>query len=285
VDLGIPLPLSLRQLGEEVDKRLDRIPTELNEFGYDRYGFSPSYARPYLTLGAFLYRHYFRVETTGIEHVPPGRVLLIANHAGNTIPFDGAMLGMALFLEGEPPRIARSMAEFYLPKIPWWSELIHRVGAVVGTPENCVQLLEDGEAIMVFPEGHRGFIKPYSKAYRLQRFGTGFVRLALRTRTPIVPAGIVGSEEQSPGLLDSKPLARLINAPAFPITWTWPLLGPLGYLVPLPVKYRIRIGEPILFEGDPNEADALVEEKVEQVKARISALVEEGLAERRGWFR
>jgi 1-acyl-sn-glycerol-3-phosphate acyltransferase len=137
---------------------------------------------------------------------------------------------------------------------------------------------------MVFPEGHRGFIKPYSKAYELQRFGTGFIRLALETQTPIVPVGIVGSEEQSPGLLDSKFLARLINAPAFPITATWPLLGPLGFLLPLPVKYRIRVGEPILFEGDPHEADAAVEEKVETVKDRISELLDEELAERQSWF-
>ena len=284
MEIPIPLPLSLRELGEEVDKRLERVSTELNEYGYDPYGLSPSYARPLLILASFLYRYYFRVETHAIERVPPGRVLIVANHAGNTIPLDGAMLGTSVFLECEPPRLARSMAEFYLPRIPWWSELIHRVGAVVGTPENCVQLLEREEAILVFPEGHRGFIKPYSKAYQLQRFGTGFMRLALQTRTPIVPVGIIGTEEQSPGLLDSSRLARLIGAPAFPITWTWPWLGPLGYLLPLPVKFRIRFGEPILFEGPANEADRLMEEKVERVKDQISLLIEEGLAERQSWF-
>jgi 1-acyl-sn-glycerol-3-phosphate acyltransferase len=284
VELPIPLPLALRELTEEVDKRLERLPTELNEYGYDAYGFSPPHARPLYILGTLLYRYYFRVQTTGIENVPPGGVLLIGNHAGNTIPFDGGMLGMAMFLEAEPPRVCRAMAEFYLPRIPWWSELIHRIGAVVGTPENCKQLLKHGEAVMVFPEGHRGFIKPYSKAYELQRFGTGFVRLALEARVPIVPVGIVGSEEQSPGLLDSKVLAGLINAPAFPITAMWPLLGPLGFLVPLPVKYRIRFGEPILFEGDPNEGDTEIDEKVETVKDRISDLLDDELGERQSWF-
>ena len=199
MDLPIPLPLSVRELAEDVDKRLSRVTADLNEYGYDPYGLSPSYARSLLIFGTILYRYYFRVETQGIERVPSGRVLVIGNHAGNTIPIDGGMVGLSLFLELEPPRMARAMAEFYLPQIPWWSELIHRVGAVVGTPENCTQLLEREEAILVFPEGHRGFIKPYSKAYQLQRFGTGFVRLALQTRTPIVPVGIVGTEEQSPG--------------------------------------------------------------------------------------
>jgi 1-acyl-sn-glycerol-3-phosphate acyltransferase len=281
--MQLPLPLSLRRLADEVDERLAKIPTQLNEYGYDPFGFDPSYARNALVIGAFLYRYFFRVETRGIENVPPGRVLLIGNHAGNTIPFDGANLGMAMLLEANPPRLIRGMAEFYLPRIPWYSELIHRIGAVVGTPENCVQLLNRDEAIAVFPEGHRGFIKPYSKAYQLQRFGTGFVRLALQTKTPIVPIGVIGSEEQSPGLLDSKFLGRLIGSPAFPITVTFPLLGILGY-VPFPVKYHYNFGEPMLFEGDPLEDDAAIEEKVQRVKDQIALLLEQGLAERKGWF-
>jgi 1-acyl-sn-glycerol-3-phosphate acyltransferase len=284
VELPIPLPLSLRELTEDVDKRLARAAHDLNEYGYDPYGLSPSYARPLLILGTLLYRYYFRIETHGIERVPPGRVLVIANHAGNTIPFDAGMLGMSLFLESEPPRLPRGMAEFYLPRIPWWSEIIHRIGAVVGTPENCAQLLERDEAILVFPEGHRGFIKPYTKAYQLQRFGTGFVRLALQTRTPIVPVGIVGTEEQSPGLIDSSRLGQLIGAPAFPITWTWPWLGPLGYLLPLPVKFRFHFGEPMMFEGESNEPDSAVDEKVDRVKDQIALLIEEGLSERQSWF-
>ena len=69
----------------------------------------------------------------------------------------------------------------------------------------------------------------------------GMARLALRTHTPILPVGIVGSEEQSPGIADSKLLGRLVGAPAFPITVGFPWLGPLGYL-PLPVKFRVHFG-------------------------------------------
>ncbi len=282
--MPIPLPLVLRELFEDVEKRLAMIPTDLNEYGYDPFGMSPDYMRRLLGIAALVYRYWFRVETRGIENVPKGRVMLISNHAGNTIPFDGGMLGTALLLEGDRPRLARGMAEFYLPRIPWWSELIHRAGAVVGTPENCIQLLEREEAVMVFPEGSRGFIKPYSKAYQLQRFGTGFVRLALETGSPIVPVGIVGSEEQSPGLFDAKSIGRLIGAPAFPITLTFPLLGVLGYLLPLPVKYRIEFGDPIRFEGDASEDDASIQAKVDRVRDRIALLVEAQLAERQNWF-
>ena len=136
---------------------------------------------------------------------------------------------------------------------------------------------------MVFPEGERGFVKTLRHRYELQRFGLGFMRLALETDTPIVPVGIVGSEEQSPGLLRSKALGRLIGAPVAPVTITLPWLGLAGML-PLPVKFRIHFGRPLRFEGDPTEDDAQVEKKVEAVKDAIRGLVAEGLAERKTWF-
>jgi 1-acyl-sn-glycerol-3-phosphate acyltransferase len=232
---------------------------------------------------ALLYRYWLRVETEGIENVPAGRVLLIGNHAGNTFAYDGAMLGLSLFLEGKPPRIVRGMAEYYLPTIPWFNILMQRAGSVVGTPENCTQLLEREEAIMVFPEGERGFVKPWTKRYQLQRFGLGFMRLALETDTPIVPVGIVGGEEQSPGLANVRWLGRLFGSPAFPITPTFPWLGLLGF-VPLPVKFRIHFGEPMRFEGDAHDEDAHIEPKVERVKTAIRALIREGRARRKSWF-
>lgn len=278
------LPSVMGSLLDEIDDRNAQLPTRLNEYGFDPFGFDPTYARKMIAAMVLFYRHWFRVETSGIDRVPKGRVLLISNHAGNTFAWDGAMLGMALYLESEPPRMARGMAEYYLPTIPFFGTFMHRAGSVVGTPENCIQLLEEEEAIMVFPEGARGFIKTYAKRYQLQRFGLGFMRLALESGTPIVPIGIVGSEEQSPGLANVPLLGKLIGAPAFPITPTFPLLG-LGGFVPLPVKFRIRFGDALHFEGDPAEDDATISEKVDEVKEAIRDLIVEGLDERNGWFR
>jgi 1-acyl-sn-glycerol-3-phosphate acyltransferase len=278
------LPAPLASLQDEVEARLAALPTTLNEFGVDPFGFDPKYAASFLLPAALLYRYWFRVETRGIERVPAGRVLLIANHAGNTFAYDGAMLSMAMLLEARPPRAVRGMVEYYLPTIPFFSTLVHRTGSVVGTPENCAQLLERGECIMVFPEGERGFVKTYRQRYRLQRFGTGFLRLALETGAPIVPVGIVGAEEQSPGLVRSRLLGRLIGAPVAPITLTMPWLGLAGF-VPLPVKFRLHFGEPLVFDGDPSEEDAEVERKVEVVKDAIRGLIAEGLEARQGWFR
>lgn len=281
--LGALVPLSVRGLEREVDERLRKVPTELNEYGYDRFGMSPESARRSLLMAALLYRHYFRVETFGIDEVPPGRVLLISNHAGQ-LPTDAAMLGMAMFLEAEPPRIARGMGEYWIPQLPFVSVAATHLGNTVGTPENCAALLEAGECVMVFPEGVRGMNKTFRERYRLQRFGLGFMRLALETQTPIVPVAIVGSEEQQPGFANLERLGRVLGMPAFPITLGFPWLGPLG-LLPLPVKYRIHFGEPMHFSGEGSEEDAVIEEKVERVRSAVAGLLERGRRRRAGIFR
>ncbi len=280
---SLPLPGPLAELRDDVDARIARLTARTNEYGYDPFGLDPAYSRNLMLMMALMYRYWLRVDVDGIERVPEGRVLLIGNHAGNTFAYDGAMLAASLFFDHEPPRLVRGMGEFYLPRIPFFNIFMQRFGSVVGTPRNCVQLLERDEAIMVFPEGERGFLKPYRKRYQLQRFGLGFLRLALETRTPIVPVGIVGAEEQSPGIARVEWLGKLIGAPALPLTATFPLLGPLA-IVPLPVKFRLHFGEPLLFEGDPHDEDSAVEKQVEVVKDAIRELVQEGLEEREGWF-
>jgi 1-acyl-sn-glycerol-3-phosphate acyltransferase len=281
--VGAFLPLSARELERELADRLQKAPLRLNEFGFDPYGLSPAWWSRALLPLVLLYRYYFRVETFGVDRLPAGRVLVVANHAGQ-LPFDAAMLGVALLLEADPPRIARAMGEYWIPNLPWVSIAAARVGALVGTPVNCVHMLENGECVTVFPEGVRGMNKLYAQRYKLQRFGTGFMRLALETGSPIVPVGIVGSEEQQPGLANLAGLGRLLGMPAFPITATFPWLGPLG-LLPLPVKYRIYFGEPLSFQGDASEDDEVVEAKVDRVKAEIGALLERGRSERKGVFR
>lgn len=280
---GAFTPLSVRKLASEIGSQLERIPTELNEYGYDSYGFSAETAQRLLLPSALLYRYYFRVETHDIDRVPPGRALLICNHAGQ-IAFDGAMLGSAMILDADPPRLCRPMAEYWISELPWVNVLAARSGTLVGTPENCVSMLERGEIVMVFPEGVRGMNKLYSERYQLQRFGTGFMRLALSTNTPVVPVACIGSEEQNPGIANLKGLGRMLGMPSFPITYTFPWLGPLGIL-PLPVKYHFYFGEPILFDGDEDDDDRSVAHKVEEVRDAIHDLFTRGLAERKGIFR
>ncbi len=276
------LPPSILELQEEIDDRLARIPTRLNAYGYDRWGFHPDTARRAMLLTALLFRYWFRAETHGIERIPAGRALLIGNHGGQ-IAIDAGMITTACLLEGEPPRIVRGMGEYWLPTVPWVNELMARTGSVVGTRKNCIDLLENDEAVIAFPEGVRGMNKLIWERYQLQHFGQGFMRLALETEAPIVPIAVIGAEEQAPAIANLMPLARLLRAPAFPVTLTWPWCGLLG-LVPLPVKYHIYFGEPMHFAGNPSDEDEVIAEKVEEVKACIASMLAEGLAARRSLF-
>jgi len=277
------LPIPWRGMHTELDERLRKVPNRINEYGFDPFGLSPDWVRNIALPGLVLYRYYFRVETHDIDRMPPGRVLVIANHAGQ-LPFDGMMLQTALLLEAEPPRIARAMGEYWIPRLPLVSFAAARAGAMVGTPHNCAQMLHYGECVAAFPEGIRGMNKLYRDRYRLQRFGLGFMRLALETHTPIVPVAIVGSEDQQPGFANLSRVASALGMPALPITLGFPWLGPLG-LLPMPVKYRIYFGEPISFEGSADEEDAAIEERVDVVKREITAMLERGVAERSGIFR
>jgi len=279
---GVP-PDVLGRLRAELRDGLEKAPLELNEYGYDPYGFHPDTALGAMLPSALLYRYYFRVETFGIEKVPAGRVLMIGNHAGQ-FAYDGAMLTMAMLLEASPPRICRGMGEYFLFRLPWVGLTGARAGMMVGTPANCTHMLENEECVMVFPEGARGANKPFHKRYQLQRFGQGFVRLALATDTPIVPVGIVGSEEQQPGLANFEAAGKALSLPSLPITISMPWLGLLGPMVALPVKYRIHFGDPLYFEGDGDEEDDAIQERVDVVKAAMAGLLERGRAERSGIF-
>jgi 1-acyl-sn-glycerol-3-phosphate acyltransferase len=277
------LPGPLARLDAEIADRLAKAPLQLNDFGFDPYGFHAPSARRLLLPSALLYRYWFRVETHDIKRVPTGGVLLIANHSGQ-FGYDGAMLGVAMLLDAEPPRLARGMAEFLFARTPFAGTSLARMGSMIGTPENCVSMLEGGECVMVFPEGARGANKPFRKRYQLQHFGTGFMRLALQTGVPIVPVGIVGAEEQQPGFANLESVGRRFDLPSLPITISQPWFGLLGSAFALPTKYHMWFGEPRRFEGDAWDRDAVIEEKIEVVRDAIRALLARGLAERKGIF-
>jgi 1-acyl-sn-glycerol-3-phosphate acyltransferase len=247
-----------------------------NEYGVDPFGYDPEYALSAVAPFVWLYQNYFRVETKGLEQVPAGRVLLVANHSGQ-LPLDGAMIGVALLTEGQPPRAIRSMVDKWVPSLPFVSTVFARMGQIVGTQENCRRVLEGDEAILVFPEGVKGITKPFRQRYQLQRFGLGFMRLALATGSPIVPVSVIGAEEQAPALVDVKPVAKALGFPAFPLT-------PWGLPLPLPTKYHLNFGAPMRFEGRADDDDSELEKRVAVVKERLQAMLKEGLSTRKRIF-
>jgi 1-acyl-sn-glycerol-3-phosphate acyltransferase len=272
--------VTIRLLGRDFEDRLRRVPMPMAAGGIDPFGLDPSWAKYAVGVAAFFHRFYFRSSVYGIERMPQGRVLLVSNHSGQ-FPLDGLLIGAAMFLDAEPPRLIRSMVEKWTQTLPFVGTAFSRMGQVLGVPENARRLLELGEAITVFPEGARGISKPFSQRYKLTEFGLGFMRLALETDTPIVPVGVIGAEEQYISFGNMDRVARTLGMPSFPVIPQW--LVPGGQM-PLPTKYRIYFGEPMTFEGDPDDDDAVIEEKVGKVKGTIQSMLNRGLKERKSIF-
>jgi 1-acyl-sn-glycerol-3-phosphate acyltransferase len=272
--------LAIRMLGRDFEDRLRRVPIVLAGGGVDPFGLDMAWAKYSMGVGAFFHRFYFRTEVHDIDRVPPGRVLLISNHSGQ-LPFDGVVIVASMFLDSEPPRVVRSMVEKWSQTLPFVSTFFARCGQVVGVPENARRLLELGEALLVFPEGVRGISKPFVDRYHLTDFGLGFMRLALETKTPIVPVAVVGGEEQYISLGNLDRIAKLVGAPNMPLI---PQVLVPGGQMPLPTKYRLYFGEPMWFDGDPDDDDAVIEEKVLRVKATIQSMLNRGLKERKAVF-
>jgi 1-acyl-sn-glycerol-3-phosphate acyltransferase len=269
-----------RILGESFADKMARVPLSLGPTGIDAFGLDPHWARYMFLTVAFLHRKYFRTEVHGIENVPQGRVLLVANHAGQ-LPLDGALIAAAMFMDAEPPRIVRAMVEKWAVGLPFVSMLLARVGQVVGVPENATRLLLQGEALLVFPEGVRGVAKTFEHRYQLTDFGSGFMRLAVETQTPIVPVAVVGAEEQYISVANFEALAKVLGMPAFPIV---PQLLLPGGQFPLPTRYRIWFGEPMSFSGELDEDDAVLEEKVWLVRQTVQAMLTKALEHRKHVF-
>jgi 1-acyl-sn-glycerol-3-phosphate acyltransferase len=260
------------------------------EYEIDEYGFDADLTEnAVLPVLRPLYDKWFRVEVNGIDNVPgEGGALLVANHAGGLWALDSAMTAMAVHVEHPSRRYLRMLAADLLFSTPGVGALARKTGSTLACAEDAERLLHAGELVGVWPEGFKGIGKPFRERYRLQRFGRGgFVHAAIKAGVPIVPVSIVGSEEIHPVLGNAKLLARLFELPYFPITPTFPWLGPLG-LVPLPSKWYIEFGLPIHTEDYPADAAedaAVVFDLADRVRETIQNSLYRLLVQRRSVWR
>jgi 1-acyl-sn-glycerol-3-phosphate acyltransferase len=261
---------------------------EVDDFGFD----------PHLTEGIAipalkpLYNKWFRTEISGISNVPDtGGALIVANHAGGLWPLDAAMLAIGIHEEHPSHRFLRLLGADLIFTTPVLGSVARKTGTTLACNPDAERLLQGGELVGVFPEGFKGIGKAYSERYKLQRFGRGgFVTAALKAGVPIIPVSIVGSEEIHPVIGNAKTIARVLNLPYFPLTPTFPWLGPLG-LVPLPSKWYIEIGEPISTEGygasgtDAVDDPMLVFELTDRVRETIQGTLYRLLMQRKSVWR
>lgn len=276
-DPPVPIARTQESPTQETDAQeswLDFIRQRLSgDYAVDDFGFDPELTdRILLGLVRPLYRSWFRVEVTGLENVPSDSgALIVANHAG-VIALDAVMTQVALRDEHPAHRYLRMLGANLVFQTPFMGELARKAGHTLACHPDAERLLRAGELVGVWPEGYKGIGKPFSQRYKLQRFGRGgFVTAALRTGAPIIPTAIVGAEETYPMVADAKLLARILGLPYFPVTPTFPWLGPLG-MIPLPSKWHIHFGEPIPTDGFPEGAaddPMVVFDLTDEVRERI----------------
>ena len=192
-----------------------------------------------------LMKNYLRVKTEGIENIPEqGPVIVISNHSGY-MGFDALMIGHQIYKERKRlPKIIAHKLWFISPDI---SVRVKKLNLVPATLENGFSILKKGACLILFPEGEEGNFKPTRYRYRLRRFRRGFVRLALKTGAPIVPAVVIGAEETHITLSQVRWAKHLVGI-IIPI--------PLN-VVPLPAKWKIKFLEPIYLGKHPEKADDL----------------------------
>ena len=251
------------------------------DYRVDDFGFDPELTdRVLMALVRPVYRSWFRVEVSGLENVPDDTAaLVVANHSG-VIAWDAVMTQVALHDEHPAHRHLRMLGANLVFQTPVIGEIARKAGHTLACHPDAERLLSAGELVGVWPEGFKGIGKPFTQRYRLQRFGRGgFVAAALRTGAPIIPTAIVGAEETYPMIGNAKTLARILGLPYFPVTPTFPWLGPLG-MVPLPSKWLIHFGEPIPTDGypagaadDPMVVFNLTDEVREQIQQSLYRLL------------
>lgn len=259
--------------------RLARLRFRDAGHGFDVLGLEPLAVAAALGACRFAYERYFRVESQGIEHVPArGAAILASNHSG-LLPIDAAMLIVDVLRRTDPPRIPRAIGDVFIPLMPWIGTLFSRVGVVSGSRANFRHLLENGELVLVFPEGAAGIGKGFARRYQLESWRVGHAELALRHRVPVIPIAVVGAEEAWPQLTRIDRF-HAFGAPFLPIPLT---------PVPLPGRLHVRYGEPLelcrMFDPERADDPRVASQAAECVRAAVADLLRRGLEERRGMFR
>lgn len=266
---------NLLPVNPEVAERIERLDLSFNKYGVDPYGIDKSDLVRFVSAFAWVYRNYFTVDVYGLDNVPAeGRAILVGNHSGG-VAIDAAMVMGSMLLDAEQPRLPHGMIDRFIHQFPGASQFMSRTGQFTGNPDQALRLLKDDRLVLVFPEGARGTAKLAKDADTLVDFGTGFLRLALETKSPIIPFGFVGGGEALPTIANLVRLGRMFGIPYIPVT-KW------GLLIPKPTQFQLLYGQPMTFEGSGHERDEICNAMVDEVKERIRDLIRQGRALRNG---
>lgn len=243
----------------------------------EEYGFSLNTYKRVEKFIRFLYKKWFKVQIAGLNHIPgDGNVIMFGNHSG-VLPVDGCLLYDGIINHHPEPRRVRFLVTKFLLEMPLVGPCLKGFGAIPANYDTAKKLLTKQEVVFFYPEAEKGTGKLFKNRYKLVDFHSGFIRAAIETGSPLVPIVTIGGDEVYPLLANIKPLAKLINAPYFPITPFFPWLPFPIWFVPLPVKILVCVWPTLKLKYSPQAAEDtdLINEIASDMHRDIQAKVDD----------
>lgn len=201
-----------------------------------------------------LYASYFRPQVRGFENLPErGPFLVVGNHSGGANPPDLPILLTAWWRERGVDEPVYALFHSFFLGLPGAGSLVAKAGAIEASGENATAVLERGDILIVYPGGDVDAFRPFLDRNRIDFGGrTGFVKQALRSRVPLVPAVSQGAHSSSIVLFRGDRLARAVpflqswRVNVFPLTLGPPWGLSIGLpTLPLPTKVTVQLCPPV----------------------------------------
>jgi hypothetical protein len=215
-----------------------------NGFGYDLKTLARSEA-----ILSFLYKYWWRVDLTGLQHLPIEGPALIVGNSGSIWHWPGLMLLYAMMKDKTSPRRLNIVCDLDFIEDERLYSLLVELGFVPWSADNLKDLFDSGEIVAVFPEGMPGLFKSFSERYRLRNFDWTRIFPAIEKHIPIYPLVTLGCDESFPQITNIEAVARYLSLPAFPITPFMPLLPFPFSLASFPIRWKMRLMKAITYKG------------------------------------
>lgn len=238
---------------------------------------------------------YFRGEVRGLDSIPAeGPVLVVGNHSGGLVIPDTWVFETSFFRHFGVGRPTYALAHDMVMGLPLIGTFLRKLGTLPAHPDSARAALRQGAAVLVYPGGDEDTFRPWSERNRIHLARrTGFIRLALQERVPIVPVVSIGGQETLFIPSDGRALARRLGLERFrikalPMVFAPPWIvnpGDLLFHLPLPAKITVQCGEPIDFAARFGDLDPRDPEVIwacyEYVERRMQDILDGLAAERR----
>lgn len=257
----------------------------------------PQTIQYFMSVCEWFYKYYFRVQTSGWEHIPSNeKVLLVGSHNGGLSAPDMIMMMYDWFKRFGTERPVYGLMHPSAWKVsPQVAQIAAKMGAIVAHPKMGYKALRSGASVLVYPGGAKDVFRPHYLRDRIYFDNNqAFIKLALREEVPIVPVISHGAHDTLIVLADiydiikqfhdwGMPWLLGIDPEIFPIYLGLPWgvsVGPLPN-IPLPTTIHTRVCPPIVFERYGREAacdrkyvNSCYETVVSQMQRELDVLVE-----------